>query len=172
MPYKDPVKAKAYHQAWVAAHQDEQRARRAAYYQAHKEERIEYTKQWVARNPERHSDNLYRNRVAKPWRNLIRMGEQRARKKGVSFSLDHGWGERVWTGRCAMTGLPFDMTKRSSGPKPRSPSIDRIEPAAGYTPTNCRFVLSCVNSFKHMGTEEDMFEVAEALLKHRESNRA
>jgi len=48
-----------------------------------------------------------------------------------------------------------------------SPSIDRIDNSKAYTPDNCRFVLNCVNSFKHDGTDADIYRIAEALLLNR-----
>src|SRR5260221_10464044 len=117
MPHKDPAAGKAYHRAWRQAHAEELKEKRSAYYQAHKEQRREYTKQWVARNPKRQSDRMYRNRVASPWANLIRMAKRRGEEKGVPFSLTQDWGKEALTGRCALTDMEFDKTKRSSGPK-------------------------------------------------------
>lgn len=62
-------------------------------------------------------------------------------------------------------------TSLGQPPRPRffSPSIDRIVPALGYTPENCRFILWAVNAFKHDGTDDDMYRVAEALIAARKS---
>ena len=67
------------------------------------------------------------------WRN-------RERKTPVPFDLTIEWALERWTGRCEITGLPFEVRK-VGGPNPFSPSIDRIIADKGSTQDNCRFVL-------------------------------
>jgi hypothetical protein len=104
------------------------------------------------------------DRTSRPWRNPIMSARDRAHDKGVEFALTSAWGASVWTGVCALTGLPFDLTHTAGFNQPFSPSIDRIRPADGYVPNNCRFVLSAVNTFRGLMSDEQMLRVCEALL--------
>lgn len=164
MPHKDPEVRKAYHRQWHAEHREEALARMKRDYQRDKPERREKMRQWYLKNPEWQREARYRSRQASPWKRLLDIAAERAAKKGVPFELTTAWATERWTGRCEVTGLPFVIGARGSGPKPRSPSIDRIKPELGYTPENCQFVLACVNSFKHSGNESEMFEVAQAIV--------
>jgi len=95
----------------------------------------------------------------------VKTAEERARRKGVPFSLTAEWAISRYTGACELTGIPFVIGQRGSGPKPYSPSIDRIVPSLGYTPGNCRFILWAVNALKHIGTDADMLFIARALVE-------
>lgn len=107
-----------------------------------------------------------RLRALYPWLPAIESAKQRAKQKGVGFDLTAAWAKQVWTGRCALTGLPFSNTSGlGPGPKRLAPSIDRINAKKGYTQSNCRFVLLAINSFKHDGTDAQMLALAKALCE-------
>lgn len=167
MPHKDLEARRAYHRDYQAKHRERLATQAAALYQKNKSQRRAYSKQWYADHPDAAKAYRTNRRRSYPWLHLIKTASERAVKKGVPFLLTNEWGASRWTGFCELTGLPFALASGRSGPQPRSPSIDRIEPRRGYTPDNCRFVLACVNSFKHEGTTEDMYVVAEALILHR-----
>jgi hypothetical protein len=164
MPHKDPEVRKAYHRAWHYAHRDEALARMKREYQRDKDKRRANTRQWQKDHPERLKSYRRQAWLAAPWKRLIKNASERAIKKGVTFCLTEEWGASVWTGKCALTGIDFNMNKNGYGPGAFSPTIDRINPKTGYTPSNCRFILACVNSFKHEGTDKQMFVVARALI--------
>lgn len=109
-----------------------------------------------------------KERLAAPWRSLLSSSKERAAKKRISFSLTEEWAASRWTGKCELTGIEFRLGQRGPGPKPYSPSIDRINPTIGYDPDNCRFVLHTVNAMKGTLSDEEMYEIAEALLKQRQ----
>lgn len=166
MPHKDPEAGKAYHRAYQEKHRERLAQRQAELYQKNKVARRAYSLQWHRDNRERAIEISRQWHRAQPWWSLIRGAKERAVKKGVPFSLTLTWGRETWTGVCSLTGLSF-VEKIGNGPGPRSPSIDRIDPALGYVPSNCRFILACVNSFKHSGTEAEMFEVIDALMTQK-----
>lgn len=89
-----------------------------------------------------------------PWRPLLYAARTRAKKKGLAFNLTNEWASSTWTGRCALTGLPFDPP--SSMQSPMSPSIDRIDATKGYVIDNCRFILWGMNALKGRGSDEDV----------------
>lgn len=94
---------------------------------------------------------------------LYRAARFRAKKKSQPFDLTIEWARRRWTGRCELTGIPFETSTGAAGP--RSPSIDKIIPSIGYTMENCRFVLSAVNSLKGNGSDAEMLFVARRLVE-------
>lgn len=104
----------------------------------------QYSAAWYADNHQRYM-NTAKGRAKTLWL----AARQRAEQKGVVFSLPFAWvHERVQTGRCEVTGLPFNLeerrTKTSTG-GPYTPSIDRRDPVKGYTPENCRVILWALN---------------------------
>jgi hypothetical protein len=126
------------------------------------------SRQWHADNRQYSNDRRItrkqNSRTAVPWLVLINAAKARAKKKGLVFSLTPAWGEVRWTGRCELSGLPFTLGLRGSGAKRFSPSIDKIDPKKGYTPSNCCIILWCLNAFKYDGTDDQMLMVARALV--------
>lgn len=79
----------------------------------------------------------------------IQTAKSNAKQRGLSFDITEddivtmaeaqGWA-------CAVTGVPFSMTKRDDMRYPPfAPSIDRINHLIGYTQGNCRIVTAAVN---------------------------
>ena len=127
---------------------------------------LERCRAWRKRHPER-TVGKYRPAVwkARPYTYSLSPRIASAKKRGIPFSLTNEDVAALWTGRCAITGLPFDTRKGvGKGPKPFSPSLDRIRPALGYVPGNVRFVLHCVNSFRGTMSDRLMTRVAERIL--------
>lgn len=93
---------------------------------------------------------------------LIKGAKSRSVKFGHEFDLTIEWARQRWTGKCELTGIEFVISSGCIGFL--SPSLDKIEPAKGYTQANCRFILACLNSFKGAATDADMMLVARALV--------
>ncbi len=119
------------------------------------------------RRNERRGIMSQKARLSYPWRFLLHSAKDRARKKNLPFDLTDAWASERWTGSCELTGVPFQLGQRRPGPKFYSPSIDKIKAELGYIQSNCRFVLWAINSFKHDGTNENMYAVASALLNKK-----
>lgn len=99
-----------------------------------------------------------------PWVTILQRARERAEQRGLAYDLDAAWARTSWTGRCAITDIPFRVdTSGNKGPKPFSASIDRIDCNLGYTKENCRFILMCVNNFRGTLGDEDMLLIASAI---------
>lgn len=98
---------------------------------------------------------------------LLSNAHDRARRAGVPFSLPRGWvAGRLERGVCEVTGLPFERTPRGrSRCNPFAPSIDRIEPALGYAPANCRLVCFIFNQARSDFGDGVLLTMARALVE-------
>lgn len=86
----------------------------------------------------------------------------------VGSNIDASFLLTLWhrqEGKCALSGLP--MTWVGSGPT--NISVDRINPKKGYTKDNVRLLCWAVNSFKLTGSDEQMIEMARAVVAHADS---
>ncbi|MDE2020726.1 MAG: hypothetical protein KGJ13_10355 [Patescibacteria group bacterium] len=108
-----------------------------------------------------------KERNAYPWKGPLDAARRRSVERNLPFDLDDAWAQARWTGRCELSDIPFIIGARGNGPRYFAASIDRIKPELGYTKENARFILWAINAFKYTGTDEDLFMVAEALMKKR-----
>lgn len=99
-----------------------------------------------------------------PWLPLLTGARHRAAKQNLAFDLTREWCDENWTGSCSLTKIKFELN--AEGRNPYSPSLDKIDPAKGYTQTNCRFVLWGINAFKYTGTDAQMYRAAKALIEN------
>ncbi|MGH8236128.1 MAG: hypothetical protein ACREXP_03795 [Steroidobacteraceae bacterium] len=103
-----------------------------------------------------------RYRETQPLR-LVLAARSRAKQRGLDCDLTKEWLNSVWTGRCALTDIPFEMERKQHGPF--SPSVDRIDNAQGYLQSNCRFILFGLNAAKGTGTDADVIRLAKAVVE-------
>lgn len=68
-------------------------------------------------------------------------------------------------GKCAVTGILMNLEKGRGKGTSDSPGLDRIDPDAGYTKGNVRWVLAAVNRFKGRMTDKEMKELAQAIIE-------
>jgi hypothetical protein len=121
-----------------------------------------------------------RKRTRKPrakyaWKKTLRgrvaamMHGMRKRSKQKGFpapTVDSVWlYEKLRTGVCELSGLPFATWSKET--TAFIPSIDRIDPARGYTPDNCRMVVWALNAAFADWGEETFRLVARAWLARR-----
>lgn len=91
------------------------------------------TAAWRQRNPEKHRVLV-----------LLQGAKKRALAKALDFDLTKEWViDRLESGVCEVTGLPFDFQSAVY-----RPSIDRLEPEKGYTEANCQMVIWAYNIAK------------------------
>ena|SRR3990167_5203771 len=148
--------------------------------EAHIRDRREYRREYyvenrahiLARQTERRAANpamrVVRNRqslarrMLLPWRNLLYSARQRAKNKGLEYTLSTEWARAKYTGFCELSGIAFRYGKGRMWPF--SPSIDRIDQSKGYTPDNCRFLLMAINNMRGTLGDAEMFMIAKRLV--------
>jgi hypothetical protein len=80
----------------------------------------------------------------------------------AEVTIDRQWVlERLHAGVCEVTGVRFVIGERKW--HPLGPSLDRKDPALGYTPENVQVVTWIYNRAKGNGTHEDVLALALAL---------
>jgi transcription elongation factor Elf1 len=90
-----------------------------------------------------------------------------SKKRGHAFNLRKEWiEEKVRSGKCEVTGIPFDLDSRN----PWMPSLDRKIPSLGYIEENCQVVVWIYNTAKQEFKHEDVLVLADALLNKQEEN--
>ena len=85
---------------------------------------------------------------AKSFSSLFSSARKRAKLKGIEYSITEQDANKIASeskGCCALTGIQFHAGKRDSFRAPFAPSVDRINPAKGYTASNVRLVCVAVN---------------------------
>lgn len=91
--------------------------------------------------------------------------KKRCRDKGLRFDLDEAWLlAKIQYGRCEQSGIPFDFKSYYSRRSPWSFSLDRIDPAKGYTKSNTQAVVWAYNAAKGIGCDEHVYFFARCLL--------
>lgn len=90
----------------------------------------------------------------------------RARQQCLKFNLTRDWiRERLIAGYCEVSGLEFDMKPYGIGKRNlRAPSIDRIQAQGNYTMDNCQMTILGYNLAKCDGTDEQVIEMAIAIV--------
>lgn len=89
---------------------------------------------------------------------LIENAQKRSKGSKRKCTLDEDW--KRWAldqDRCPLTQLPLDWSafRSREAPGPLAPSIDRIDPAKGYTPDNTRIVSHFANIAKSVWTDTE-----------------
>lgn len=99
---------------------------------------------------------------------MLEQAKRRALKAELDFDLTVEWIlERIDVGRCEATGIRFELEPRHPGQGPRSqasPSIDRVNPKAGYTKDNCRVVVWVYNRAKNDLTDAQFLSLCKLVI--------
>ena len=126
--------------------------------------RLEASRKWWANRTEEQIERWSR----KQQRNASRV---RAKQKGVPFNLTLDHLNEIWPpdNKCPILGVPF--VRGQGEPISTSPSIDRIEPAKGYTIGNVQVISRRANLIKSDATAAQVMIVAQYLVE-KERERA
>lgn len=85
---------------------------------------------------------------------------------GITSDLTIEWiEEKVARDECERTGIPFsDNLDLTASKDPFAPSLDRIDPAKGYTKDNVQVVCTIYNLAKSDWGDGPVIKMATALL--------
>jgi uncharacterized CHY-type Zn-finger protein len=106
---------------------------------------------------------------------LVYSSKDRSEKNGLICDIDAEWVKEKLSGKCELTGMPFDFEsgKKMGRFNPFSPSIDRIIPGSHYTKENCRMILTALNVGINFWGEAIYREIAKAYLRqYRAKNKS
>ncbi len=101
------------------------------------------------------SDRVKSNGVE--WK-MHQRAKQRAKYKGMEFNLEVS--DIVIPERCPVLGMPLAMHKGSSGGRPDSPALDRIDNNKGYTKDNIQVISHRANQMKVDASDEELLAFA------------
>ena len=152
-------KHKAHARAWALRYREENR-----------DKANERKREWYRENRDHVAKYDLHKRLSNPVLNLLMSARWRCRRKGIAFTLTREWVAQNYTGRCAVTGIPFHIPTDAAEVKYGRqsafvPSLDRLDPGGGYTPDNCRIVLWAFNRFKGRETDEQILTIAKAFVE-------
>lgn len=156
--------------------QDKRKAQKREWYRRYKERIMEQHREYRAANPEK-IYRMYRNyrirnaeKIAVWWKKsprgrflvLLKLAlKRRPTVRPITVNeLMEMWRDQG--GKCAISGV--DMTWHQGKTNPSSLSIDRINCKKGYERGNIRLVCYQVNVFRNRWSDEQMFEMAEAII--------
>lgn len=119
-----------------------------------------YAREWRRRNPGYKKPNLKQNPEQQLLHSFIRarLSDAKGRSSNVTVTFDELLAS--WTGTCAISGLPINMTKGSLDVG----SLDQIIAGAGYTTGNVQWVSWRVNRAKGEQTTAEFIEMCRAVL--------
>lgn len=98
---------------------------------------------------------------------LFDSAKLKAASRKLDFKLDfNDVYQRVKKGTCEVTGIPFDMRQKPYHGMdfPFRASLDRTDNTVGYLPGNIQVVCKIYNQCKFIWNEEDVMEMAYALI--------
>ena len=114
--------------------------------------------------------NFHRNAY-----NLLAACKERSSSREIPFDLDIDWIKNRLS-NCSVTGVPLVIrdikSKQTYGNyrdrDPMSPSIDKIDPSAGYTKDNCRVVCWWYNVCKQTWSDEEVLYIVKQWKQNKE----
>ncbi len=130
-------------------------------YRKNREERLTKQREYKRNNTEKAKEYQSQYREAFPERYVLNRTRARAKKHGLPFDLEEH--DIVIPDTCPVLGLKLEIGSRSNNAK--SPSIDKIIPALGYTKGNVHIVSNRANVMKNDATPEELRMFAKWVLK-------
>lgn len=130
------------------------------------------SKAYAEAHPDRRA--VYAQRHRDKTRDTIEGKAREIHEGMVERSRRRGWDRPEWTipevieairdGRCAISSIPFEFERRSSGQRnPWVPVPDRIDSSVGYTKENVQWVCNMANTMKQEWTMDEVRIFIEAL---------
>lgn len=126
-----------------------------------KEAKRKQFEKWAHKNPIKYRVN-----------SLYYGARSRAKKKDIPFNLTKDWIEKKLShGFCPVTGIEFNIKKYAKREEytrvhPHAPSLDQIEPSAGYTKDNVQIVVDQYNKMKSDKSIQETLYLARRIVNH------
>jgi hypothetical protein len=93
-----------------------------------------------------------------------------AKHRGHVFDVDieYVWDLFLAQGkRCALSGVPLAMSRKSAAPGEAVASLDRIRSDFGYVAGNVQWVHPTINFMKHAMPQDQFVEWCQLVAAHR-----
>ena len=90
---------------------------------------------------------------------MLNRARNRARERGLEFSLE--LSDIKIPDICPILGIPLRVHSGTSGGKPFSPALDRIDNSKGYIPGNVMVISHLANCMKSSATNEQLHAFAD-----------
>ena len=115
-------------------------------------------------------DNENRRKKYKehPELELFKNAMNRARRKGIEFSINVS-DIKIPT-RCPYLDIELVGGTYTDRKRGASPTIDRIDPTIGYTPSNIEVISDLANRMKQNATPEQLIKFAESIISRYKYN--
>lgn len=97
-----------------------------------------------------------------PIRKMLARAKSRARLSGLDFNLETT--DIVIPQFCPILGIELKEHRGSSGGKPNSPALDRIDNSKGYIKNNVMVISHLANQMKASSNREEMIKFARWVL--------
>lgn len=107
--------------------------------------------------------NSNRVKATDPRWKMHQRAKQRARTNDREFSIQVS--DIVFPDVCPILGMSLESHSGSSGGKPNSPALDRIDNLKGYTKENIQVVSHRANQMKLDASKEELISFAKWVLK-------
>ena len=107
--------------------------------------------------------NSNRVKSETPEKRMFRRAKVRAKERGLDFNIS--LEDVVIPKFCPILGIGLKVHKGSSGGKPESPALDRIDNDRGYVKGNVMVVSHLANMMKSSATTGQMIKFAEWVIK-------
>ena len=126
----------------------------------------DYRKQYREKNKDKLSDqskSRYKNDKTYVY-HMMKRAESRAIKKGLEFDLTID--DIIIPDLCPILGVPLEIGE-GKGPKPYSPSLDKIDPDKGYVKGNTIVISMRANQIKSNASLKEIEKVYQYLKESK-----
>lgn len=121
----------------------------------------------LTRNREKHKISCQEWELNNKHSRTLIGAKSRAKKKNIEFDICKK--DIEWVTVCPVFGVPLEYGT-GFGPKPFSPSLDRIDSSKGYIKGNVQILSNKANIMKHNASKEELISFAKWILKTYEEN--
>ena len=114
---------------------------------------------WRDKNKDDISARQRQGRWDDPAQEMLNGARKRAKRDGVPCTI--GVDDIVVPAVCPALGIPLRVNRSGKGPRPNSPSLDKITPSLGYVPGNVCVISWRANAIKRDATLAEVRGVME-----------